>query len=97
MALHVDSADVGDARRAADLGPVAGVTTNPALVRRTGRPAEYVVAELCSVVQGTVFHQVTSPPGVALEAEIDRLCGVSQRVALKIPCTLEYSATMHGL
>ena len=89
MALYLDSADVGDARKAAAFGFVAGVTTNPALVRLTGRPAKDVVAELCSVVPGIVFHQVTSPPGVAVDAEIELLRGVSERVAFKIPCTPE--------
>jgi len=96
MALCLDSADAGDARKAAELGFVAGVTANAVLVRRTGQPAEHVVAELCSIMAGTVFHQVTSPPCGALEAEINRFRGVSKRVAFKIPCILEYLPTVHG-
>jgi transaldolase len=95
MALYLDSADVEDARRVAGLGFVVGVTTNPALVQRTGRPAEHIVADLCSVVQGTVFHQVTSRPGAALEAEIERFLAISKRVAFKIPCTLAYMPAVY--
>jgi transaldolase len=97
MALFLDSAKVDDARRAADLGFVCGITTNPALVVGTGRPAEEVIAALCAVFSGTVFHQVVSPPGPALEAEIDRFRALSSRVAFKIPCEHDYMPAVHGL
>jgi transaldolase len=38
MALFLDSAQVEEARQAVDLGFVAGVTTNPALIAEAGRP-----------------------------------------------------------
>jgi len=55
MALFLDSADVADARRAMELGFVAGITTNPTLIARTGRPALEVIAELCAISKGPVF------------------------------------------
>ena len=50
MALFLDSADVKEAERAMQMGFVAGVTTNPTLVARTGKPAYDVISELCSHV-----------------------------------------------
>jgi transaldolase len=97
MALYLDSADVGEARLAAELGFVAGVTTNPAIVAKAGRRAEAVIADLCTILPGTIFHQVTSPPGSTLEAEIERFRAVSAQVAFKIPCSLEYMRVVHGL
>lgn len=97
MALYLDSADVGEARLAAELGFVAGVTTNPAIMARAGRPAEEVIADLCAILPGTIFQQVISPPGPALEAEIERFRAISANVAFKVPCTLEFLRVAHGL
>jgi transaldolase len=97
MALYLDSADVQEARRAAGLGFIAGVTTNPVLIARTGLPAEQVVANLCAVLSGTIFYQVTSPPGPDLEAEVARIRAISDQVAVKIPCTLDYLKVVHDL
>lgn len=97
MALYLDSADVDDARRAAALGFVAGATTNPLLIARSGRPAEKVVADLCAALPGAIFHQVTALPGPALDDEIARFRAISERVAFKIPCTLDYLQALHTL
>jgi transaldolase len=97
VGLYLDSADVADARRAAELGFVFGITTNPNLIARSGRPAEDVIAALCAAFPDTIFHQVTSPPGPALDAEIARFRAISDQVAFKIPCTLAYLPVLHGL
>jgi transaldolase len=97
MALYLDSADVGEARLAAELGFVAGATTNPAIITKVGRPAGEVIADLCAVLPGTIFYQVISPPGPALEAELARFRGISAQVGIKIPCTLDYLRVVHAL
>lgn len=97
MTLYLDSADVADARRAAELGFVAGATTNPALVARVGRTAEEVVADFCALLPGAIFHQVISPPGPALDEEIARFRAISDRVAFKIPCILDYLPALYSL
>ena len=97
MALYLDSANVNDARRAAELGFVFGITTNPNLIARSGRPAEDVIAKLCAAFPDTIFHQVTSPPGPALDAEIARFRAISDQVAFKIPCTFAYLPVLRGL
>jgi transaldolase len=97
MALFLDSALVDEARQAAGLGFVAGATTNPALVARTGRPARDVVADLCATLPGVVFHQVGEAPGPALDAEIEAFRQISERVAFKLPCTLAYAPVAHDL
>ncbi len=97
MALYLDSASVDDARRAVDLGFVAGATTNPILVARSGQSAEQVIADLCEVLPGTVFHQVTQAPGLSLDDEIARFRAISDRVAFKLPCTFDYLKAVHVL
>lgn len=97
MALFLDSALAEEASQAASLGFVAGATTNPLLIARTGRPAREVIADLCAALPGIVFYQVGEVPGPALETEIDLFRQISERVAFKLPCTLEYARVANAL
>ncbi len=97
MSLFLDSALVEEARRAANLGFVAGATTNPALMAKAGRPARDVLTELCATLQGIIFHQVREAPGPALAAEINTFRQISEQVAFKLPCTLDYARVAHEL
>jgi len=90
VTLLLDSALAEDARRAGALGFVGGLTTNPALMAKAGRPADEVIRELCGLVPGTVFYQLTASTVAEREAEAQRMAHlVPGRVGLKIPCTLE--------
>lgn len=87
MALYLDSASVDDARQSAALGYVTGITTNPALMAATGRPAMDVVAELCDMHPGTVFYQPVAGDVGRREAEVRRMAGLRPgRVGIKLPC-----------
>ena len=97
MALFLDSALLDEARQAASLGFLAGATTNPSLIAKAGRPAREVISDLCATLTGIVFHQVLAAPGPALEEEIDTFRQISERVAFKLPCTLDYARVAHGL
>jgi transaldolase len=89
MALFLDSADVKEAERAMQMGFVAGVTTNPTLVARIGRPAYGVISELCSLCRGPVFHQLTASGLLEMHREADRFHAIAPgRVVMKIPCNL---------
>lgn len=88
MALYLDSASVDDARRSARLGYVAGITTNPSLIARTGRAGDEVVAELCDVHPGPVFYQPVADRVLEREAEVRRVAALRRgRVVLKLPST----------
>lgn len=90
MTLYLDSADVDEARAAAELSLVWGITTNPSLMAGTGREPLAVLADLCDAVDGTVFYQPTAETLPEREAEARRAAdAIPGRVGLKIPCTLE--------
>ena len=52
MKFFVDSADVNEIRELAATGLVDGVTTNPTLIAKAGRPIKEVIAEICAIVPG---------------------------------------------
>ncbi|GAB4409980.1 MAG: fructose-6-phosphate aldolase [Anaerolineales bacterium] len=89
MALYLDSAIVDEARRAWDLGLVVGVTTNPALVAKAGRPAMDIVRDLACIGEWEVFHQLTGRTADALLDEARRATDIAPgQVVLKIMVSL---------
>lgn len=88
MSLYLDSAIVDEAQRAFRTGLVHGITTNPSLMAKTGHPAFEVIANLCDLSTGIVFHQLTANDPVARKSEAIQMAGSrAGRVGLKIPCT----------
>ena len=90
MALFIDSADIEDVRRAFELGFVSGVTTNPALVAKTGRPGLDVLNDLLDLTNGPVFYQVTAPTLKGRAEQAREASHLSwRRVHVKIGATTE--------
>lgn len=87
MQFFVDSADTGEIRELAATGLVDGVTTNPSLVARSGRPFLEVVEEICGLVDGPVSAEVAATDHQAMVAEGRRLAAVAGNVAVKVPLT----------
>ncbi len=98
MALFLDSASADDARKAATLGFVAGITTNPTLVAGTGRAPGDVIAELCDLHPGLVFYQPVAPTVAEAEAEVRRISALRPgRVGIKLPSTPAHFVLGHRL
>ncbi len=89
MELFVDSADVAEIRELAETGLVAGVTTNPTLIARTGRPLFEVLEEICRLVPGPVSAEVTATEADTMVAEGRRLAAVAANIVVKLPLTWE--------
>ncbi len=96
MTLFLDSAFVDDARKAAALGFVAGITTNPTLVAKVlnsetrFKTRTELIAALCDAFPETVMVQLTAATAQEREAEGWTLLKLHPgRVGLKIPSTLE--------
>lgn len=95
MALYLDSALLEEARTAMAWGFVTGVTTNPKLIARAGRPAEEIITDLCRICPGPVFYQPVATDGEALLEEGRRFSALSpSQVVLKIPASLDNLAVM---
>ncbi len=89
MKLFLDTADVDEIRDAAALGVIDGVTTNPSLVARTGRPLEQVAVEICNLIEGPVSLEVVSVEASAMIEEGRRLAALHPNVVVKLPIIRE--------
>ena len=85
MKFFLDTANVEEIREAVDLGVLDGVTTNPSLVAKEGRPFEDVVREICGIVQGPVSAEVVSTTFEEMVEEARRVAAIHEQVVVKIP------------
>ncbi|SVD02787.1 uncharacterized protein METZ01_LOCUS355641, partial [marine metagenome] len=60
MKFFIDTADIGEIRELAVTGLLDGVTTNPSLIAKTGRPLFDVLTEICEAIEGPVSAEVTA-------------------------------------
>lgn len=87
MKFFVDTADLNEIKDLADTGLLDGVTTNPSLVMKAGRPFLELVAEICEVVAGPVSAEVAATDFETMLAEGRRLAQIAGNVAVKVPLT----------
>jgi len=98
MALFLDSAMMDDVRKAMQLGFVVGVTTNPSLIAKTGRPGLMVLRDILDASHGLVFYQVTADSIEERMAQARKAAEFNpQRVMVKVPATTENMAMAYQL
>ena len=87
MQLFLDTTDTAVLKDLAATGLVDGVTTNPSLIAKSGRPMLEVIAEICGVVEGPVSAEVAAVEMAGMLAEGRKLAGVAPNVVVKVPLT----------
>jgi transaldolase len=87
MQLFLDTTDTAVLKDLAATGLVDGVTTNPSLIAKSGRPMLEVIAEICGLVEGPVSAEVASTEAEGMLAEGRRLASVATNVVVKVPLT----------
>lgn len=85
MKFFIDTADVSEIKEAAALGVLDGVTTNPSLVAKTGRPFREVLDEILEVVDGPVSAEVTATDVDGMKREAQELSAIHENIVVKIP------------
>ena len=85
MKIFIDSADIEQIRDAAQMGVVDGVTTNPSLIAKTGRPLVDVIRDICEVVDGPISAEVlaTDTDGIVVEGR--KLAKLHPNIVVKVP------------
>ncbi len=90
MGLYIDSANIAEIRCALDLAFLSGVTTNPALIARAGRPGLDILTDILTLTRGPVFYQVTAEDEVGKLAQAREAAHLAPgQVQVKIPATTQ--------
>lgn len=85
MEFFIDTADIEEIKAAHELGILDGVTTNPSLIAKTGKPFKAVIQEICSIVEGPVSAEVLSIDKEGILKEARELAKIAKNVVVKVP------------
>lgn len=85
MKLFIDTADIKEIKEAKALGVLDGVTTNPSLVAKTGRPHDELIKEICELVPGPVSAEAVCETAEDFITEGRRLARIAKNVVVKLP------------
>lgn len=87
MKFFVDTGDINEIRALADTGLLDGVTTNPTLIMKSGKPFLPLIEEICSVVKGPVSAEVASMDYETMLKEGQKISKIADNIAVKVPLT----------
>jgi transaldolase len=90
MKIFLDTADINEIKKAHETGMIEGITTNPTLIKRSGRDPVEVIREIANISD---HFESVSAEVVADTAEemIDQAQAFNDiwNVTIKVPCTIE--------
>ena len=89
MKIFIDTANLKEIREAASMGLVDGVTTNPSLIAKEGRPFREIIREICAVVNGPISAEVVAENAAGMIQEARALADIHPNLVTKIPMTAE--------
>jgi transaldolase len=87
--FFLDTANLDELKKGAAWGILDGVTTNPSLIAKEGRPLEEHIRLICDIVNGDVSAEVVSTEAAAMIEEGRRLAKIHKHVVVKCPLTRE--------
>ena len=89
MKFFIDTANVEEIKEANRMGMVDGVTTNPSLIAKEGRPFETIIREICQIVDGPISAEVIGTDCDTMVREARELAKIHQNIVVKIPMLVE--------
>ena len=89
MKFFLDTANLEELKKGASWGIVDGVTTNPSLIAKEGRPIEEQVRMICDIVDGDISAEVISLEAAAMIPEGRKLASIHKNIVVKCPLTRE--------
>ena len=87
MKFFLDTANLDELKKGAAWGVVNGVTTNPTLIAREGRPIEEQIRLICDIVDGDISAEVVSTESAAMIREGRQLSKIHKNIVVKCPLT----------
>ena len=89
MKFFLDTANLDELKKAAAWGIVDGVTTNPSLIAKEGRPMAEQIRRICDVIDGDISAEVVSTEADAMIREGRELARIHKNVMIKCPLIRE--------
>lgn len=89
MKFFLDTADLGEIEQGLAWGMVDGVTTNPSLIAKQGKPYLPTVKEIAELVPGPVSGEVLATDYEGMMDQGRRLADLAENIVVKVPLLAE--------
>ena len=89
MKFFLDTANLDEIRKGVSWGIVDGVTTNPSLIAKEGKPFEEHIREICGIVDGDISAEVVELESGPMIKQGRELAKIHKNVVVKCPLTRE--------
>ena len=91
MKFFIDTANIGEIKKANEMGIICGVTTNPSLIAKEGKDFKEVIKEIASIVDGPISGEVkaTTTSAEDMIKEGRQIASIHPNMVVKIPMTTE--------
>ena len=89
MKFFADTAEIEAIAELQELGLVDGVTTNPSLIKKSGRDFRDVITEITKLVPGPVSAEVIAIDTAGMLEQGRSLATIAENVVVKLPLTLD--------
>ncbi|NLI15708.1 MAG: fructose-6-phosphate aldolase [candidate division Zixibacteria bacterium] len=89
MRIFIDTANIEEIEKAAQLGVLDGVTTNPSLLAKEKGNYKDILRRICEIVDGPVSAEVTALDVNGILAEANDLTRIHKNIIIKVPVTRE--------
>jgi transaldolase len=97
MKFFADTADTAEIADLAATGLLDGVTTNPSLIKKSGRDIIEVTKEICGLTDGPVSAEVIALDHAGMMREAEVLRKIADNVCIKVPLTIDGLKTCKAL
>lgn len=90
MKFFLDTAIIEEIEEFVQLGLIDGVTTNPSLIKKSGRDFFEVIKEICNLLpSGDISAEVIALDHYNMMLEADKLRKIADNVVIKLPMTID--------
>lgn len=89
MKFFLDTANLDELKKGASWGIVDGVTTNPSLIAKEGKPMAEQIRAICDIVDGDISAEVVATEAQAMIREGRELARIHKNIVVKCPLTRE--------
>jgi transaldolase len=87
MKFFIDTANINEIKQVAEWGLVDGVTTNPSLAAKEGRPYKETVLEIASIIDGPISVEVVGENAEEMLQQARTFATWHPNVVVKLPMT----------
>lgn len=89
MLFFLDTANLQEIREGVAMGLVDGITTNPSLIAKEGRPFKQIIQDIAEIVNGPISAECVSLTADEMLAEGKDLAKIHENIVIKVPLTPE--------